>query len=219
MAAFTYDPNGATWTPGGSASRITTQVNSDLRQGQASGNQLLYGLQGVLAALSGAEVPVTTATLSIGTTVTLASTASLIAIDGVIGSVAALTAQAFGSLGTIPTLKWGVIKVQRIANGTTSFVSGADNYSTGYDSEALAIAAMPATTASRVAIGYVTIYASHASGWVAGTDALTGGTGGNPAGTTNYYSFNGVADATNPNWVACLQTTNKAGTVVTSLVG
>ena len=219
MAAFSYDNAGATWTPGGSASRITTQVNSDLRQGQASGNQLLYGLQGVLALLGGAEVPVTTAALSIGTTVTLAVSASVIAVNAVSAVVAAQTGQAFGALGTIPTTKWGCIKVQRVLAGTTTFVSAASNYTTGYDSEADAIAAMPATTADRVAIGYITVYASHASGWVAGTDALTGGTGGNPAGTTNYYSFNGVADATNPNWVACLQTTNKAGTVVTSLVG
>mgnify|MGYP001568656345 FL=1 len=36
-------------------------------------------------------------------------------------------------------------------------------------------------------MGYVTVNA-HASGYTAGTDALTGGTGGNVATATNYYN-------------------------------
>ena len=223
MAAFTYTPiivstdtttaNAGAWTPGTSKMRPTSTIGSDVRQGIVSNNFLLYGLNNVLAALGGEEVPMTTATLSIGTTVTLASTASFISIDGVVGNVAALTAQAFGALGTIPASTWGLIKVQRVAAGTCTFVSAAANYTTGYATEALAIAAMPATTASRVAIGFITVLAS-ASGWVAGTDALAGGTGGNPATTTNYYSFQGAADT--GSYTYATQVANQAGTVIVS---
>ncbi len=61
-------------------------------------------------------------------------------------------------------------------------------FATGYVSEDLAIAAAPVKTADKARIGYITVLAS-ASTWVAGTDAFAGGTGGNPATTTNYYNI------------------------------
>lgn len=212
MAVFT---NG-TWTPGGSTSRITTPVNSDVRSLQASFNALCSSLSGVLSALGGADTAMTTATLSIGTTVTLASTASVIAINGVSAAVPALTAQAFGALGTIPASKFGIIGVERVLAGTCTFTSGAANYSTGYDTAALALAALPAQTADKVRIGYVIVGAS-GSGWVAGTDALAGGSGGNPASSTVYGSTTGVADT--GNFTSVLQITNPAGTVITTTAG
>lgn len=130
---------------------------------------------------------VTPSTLAIGTTVTLAATANVIQINGVRTALAALTAQAFGALGTIPADTWGIIALERVAAGTASFLSGAANYTTGYATEAAAIAALPAQSSDKVMVGYVTILAS-GDGWVAGTDALAGGTGGNPAEDTNYYS-------------------------------
>lgn len=135
--------------------------------------------------------------LSIGTTVTLALTQGVITIAGVPVSVAAQTGQAFGSLGTIPASTWGIIAVDRVAAGTTTFVSGAANYTTGYATEALALAAAPAKTSAKARVGYVTVLAS-ASGWVAGTDALAGGTGGNPATSTNYYTIASPWETTAP---------------------
>lgn len=132
---------------------------------------------------------------SIGTTVTLALSAGTIAVAGVPTLVAAQTGQAFGALGTIPASTWGLIAIERVAAGTTTFVSAAANYTTGYATEAAAIAALPAITAGKVRVGYITVLAS-ASGWVAGTDALAGGTGGNPATTTNYYTTPSVFDTT-----------------------
>lgn len=215
MAAFT---NG-TWPAAQVAdTRPTTTLNSDERQNVVSFNALCAALTGPLAAMGGADVPVTTGALGIGTTVTLATGAQVIAINGVNTAIAAQTAQAFGALGTIPADKWGLIAVERVAAGTTTFVSAANNYTTGYDSEALAIAALPAQTADRVRVGYVTILAS-ASGWVAGTDALAGGTGGNPAEETNYTNTAGVADVTNPLWQAVFQIANQAGTVISSTAG
>jgi len=176
------------------AKNLTTLPQSDLYQLTVTVNNLLAALQRCLVFMGAGSVAMTTATPSIGTTVTLAVSASVVAINGVIGAaLTAETAKAFGSLGTIPTATWGLIVIERIANSTTSFVSAAANYSTGYATEALAIAAMPAQSASKAVVGYLTILAA-SPGWVAGTDALAGGTGGTPATTTNYYSTPGAAD-------------------------
>lgn len=137
---------------------------------------------------------------SIGTTVTLALSGGTITIAGIPVVVAAQTAQALGALGTIPASTWGIIAIDRVAAGTTTFVSGAANYTTGYVNEAAAINAAPAKTANKARVGYLTVLAS-ASTWIAGTDALAGGTGGNPATSTNYYAiqspFQLTADSAN----------------------
>lgn len=161
---------------GGTARDIIVEFNNLMKQQAALA--LAFTSDGVLKGTA----------LGIGTTVTLATTQCVITIAGVPVSVPAQTAQAFGALGTIPASTWGIIGVDAVAAGTISFVSASANYTTGYASEALAIAAAPAKTASKARIGYVTVLAS-ASGWVAGTDALAGGTGGNPATTTNYYNI------------------------------
>lgn len=209
---------GQAWGPGVSATRPTSTLNSDIRQNIVSHNSVMYGMNNLLALLAGQEVPGTTATLSIGTTVTLATSASVIYVDGVYAAVTALTAQAFGALGTIPASTWGLILVQRVAAGTETFVSAAANYTSGYASEELALAAIPAPTSARVPIGFVTILAS-ASTFVVGTDALAGGTGGNPATTTNYYNFIGALDVTTGPWTNATQVGNQAGTVITSTAG
>jgi hypothetical protein len=160
----------------------------------------LYKQQAALALAFTSDGVLKGTALSIGTTVTLATTQCVITIAGVPVSVAAQTGQAFGSLGTIPASTWGIIGVDAVAAGTISFASASANYTTGYASEALAIAAAPAKTSAKARIGYVTILAS-SSGWVAGTDALAGGTGGTPATTTNYYNiaspWNITADSAN----------------------
>jgi len=212
MAGFT---NG-TWTPGDADCRITTPTNSDQRQVAVSFNALLDSLSGLLAAAGGADVAMTTGALGIGTTVTLATGAQTISINAVGVAIAAQTGQAFGALGTIPEATWGIIGVERVAAGTTTFTSGTDNYTTGYATEALAIAALPAQTANKVLVGYVTILAG-AGGWVAGTDALAGGTGGTPAEETYYYNVTGAVDTAN--FANVLQIANGDGVVLTSTAG
>ena len=119
-----------------------------------------------------------------------------IAIGGIPSNVAASAAgTAFGSLGTIPASTWGLIALDLVAAGTVTFVSAAANYTTGYATEAAAILANPVRTAAKARLGYITILAS-ASTWVAGSDALAGGSSGNPATTTNYYPFAGLYTAT-----------------------
>jgi len=210
MALFTA----GTWGPGANSDRITTPVNSDTRDLAVQFNALLTNLSTLFAGIAGDSVLVA-GSLGRGTTVTLATGAQGIAINGVPVLVAAQTGQAFGALGTIPASKWGVIGVERVAAGTTTFTSGAANYTTGYDTEALAIAALPAQTADKVRVGYVTVLAS-ASTWIAGTDALAGGSGGNVATTTNYYNTASIYDITA---FTAKQIANGDGDVLTSILG
>ena len=105
------------------------------------------------------------------------------------------TGTAFGALGadgTIPANLWGSILVE--LDSTPAFVfTPATGNDTGYATEALAIAGLPARTATRWYVGYITVRADAAFAWIAGTDALAGGTTGNQAQTTNYYAGEGPA--------------------------
>ena len=201
--------------PNAKNEKIFTMPGSDLRQLEIQVNKLANDLIVAIATMTGDAGCITTSTPSKGTTVTIACSASIIQVAGVHAAVAAETAKAFGSLGTIPNNMWGLIVLERVAAGTTTFVSAAANYTTGYDTEALAIAAMPARTANKAAVGYITVQAAAvAAGWIAGTDALAGGTGGtNPAQTTNYYPVYGVNDALFP---TAYQIANAQGTVLSA---
>lgn len=91
-----------------------------------------------------------------------------------------------GTSKTITAALWGAFAVEA-TNATTLSANWASG---SYATEALALAAAKALTptASKCTIGFVTVQA-HASGFTAGTDALTTGTGGNVANATNYYSL------------------------------
>lgn len=157
-----------------------------LRESVTSGNAFLDAFAAYLNALQ-SDYALNTAIPSTGTTNTMATPAQTILIGGVPTLIAAETAKAFGALGTIPASTWGLIAIDRVAAATTTFVSAAANYTTGYTTEALAIAAIPAKTANKARTGYITILAS-ASTWVAGTDGLALGSGGNVATKTNFYA-------------------------------
>jgi hypothetical protein len=91
-----------------------------------------------------------------------------------------------GTTKTITASQWGAFAVEA-TNATTLSANWASG---SYASEALALAAAKALTptANKCTLGFVTINA-HGSGFTAGTDALTTGTGGNVATATNYYSM------------------------------
>ena len=77
------------------------------------------------------------------------------------------------------------------ADGTTHVDWGAEAAS-----EAAAIALLSAVTAAgEVVCGYVTVHAKAGQDFVAGTDALTTGTGGEVAQATNYYNIQDVGDS------------------------
>lgn len=104
---------------------------------------------------------------------------------GVVYSLTDNTSCDTGTTKTITGAQWGAFAVEA-SNATTLTANWASG---SYASEALALAAAKALTptANKCCIGFVTVNA-HASGFTAGTDALTTGTGGNVATATNYYS-------------------------------
>lgn len=88
--------------------------------------------------------------------------------------------------GTIPINQWGVFKVTDNGNGSVIITAGAANFTTGYANEAAAIAALP--TVAGFNIGYFTVQTHTGTTFRDGTDALAGGSSGNPANATNYYA-------------------------------
>lgn len=87
-----------------------------------------------------------------------------------------------GTSKTIASSQWaaGLLTVNSSGTGVVTWTADAA-------SEAAAIALLAAPGATDTPMGYVTVNA-HASGFTAGTDALTTGTGGNVATATNYYN-------------------------------
>lgn len=90
-----------------------------------------------------------------------------------------------GTTKTIAASQWAAMVID--ATDATTLTG---TWTATVASEALAIAAAKATAfvAGKCRLGYITVNA-HASGFTAGTDALTTGTGGNVATATNYYNF------------------------------
>lgn len=109
-----------------------------------------------------------------------------VAKDGIVYNIAASQTWDTGTAATCATTKWLVFLLS-VDNDATTHVDYADNSGAGYDDEATAIAAIDGITPSgEVVVGYVTVQAGGAT-WLAGTDALTTGTGGTVANATNYY--------------------------------
>ncbi|MFA5340301.1 MAG: hypothetical protein WC332_00850 [Clostridia bacterium] len=79
--------------------------------------------------------------------------------------------------GTIPQNTWGIYRVSTDALGAVTLTAGTDNYTTGYGSSALAIAAVPAVPENQANMGYITIV-NTAGDFVCGTTLL------NAAGVT-----------------------------------
>ena len=94
--------------------------------------------------------------------------------------------------GTVPRGQWAAWRVKYTTSGGLVLVSAAANYTAGYATEALAIASVPTVTVpTEFNVGYVTLQTkSGGTTWIAQTDALQGGTAGNPASHTNYYAGN-----------------------------
>ena len=99
-----------------------------------------------------------------------------------------------GTAATFPLDTWGIFKVSVDSSGALT-ATWATNSSAGYFNETLAIAALPDTPSGELCIGYVTVQAKGDGQWLAGTDALEGGSGGDVSQDTNYYNVNdpGVA--------------------------
>lgn len=102
-----------------------------------------------------------------------------------------------GTSATIAADKWGIALLCATSAGAGT-VTWATNAGAGYDTEALALAALPATPTNETRVGYVTVKTATGQPWTAGTDALKTGTGGDVASETNYYAVNGTAIVPTP---------------------
>jgi len=141
------------------------------------------------------EILIGSHTPLMGTTDTqLATTRCVSYFDGEGATAIELAATAAGTAFTATThditaAKWGCFKLSIQTGGTITITpSAALNYAT----EALAIAALPATPANEISLGHCTIQATSGAIWNATTDALEGGSSGTPANATNYYAAYGV---------------------------
>jgi len=107
---------------------------------------------------------------------------------GVVKTIA--TDQVFdtGTTKDIAIDRWASALLSIVAAGTGLCTWCEDDYAT----EALAIAALPACPATDTPAGYMTVLTASGVNWKAGTDALQGGSGGDPSDDTNYY--NGPVD-------------------------
>ena len=146
------------------------------------------------------STPVTATPIEYGTPATLLSRGSSdtkVANATFINTAGTVAANAVGTTlaaGTIPTNKWGVYGVT-YTGSTYTVTAGAANFTTGYATEALAIAAVPAVTGAPLTfnLGYFTVQTKIGTTFVGGTDALNGGASGNVANATNYYAGEGNA--------------------------
>lgn len=138
-----------------------------------------------------------------------------IIVDGKVITIA--TDQAFDTgTSTVVTTNayWaaGILSID--ADATTHVDWGAEAAS-----EAAAITALAAVTASGdVVCGYVTVQAAAGQDWVAGTDALETGTGGQVSQDTNYYNIVEVGDAAIGSAVSTSAPATLAASAVTSKV-
>lgn len=184
--------------------RLSTTPGSDLRKLEIEYNKLTQTVAAMQTGMTGDAIlrwygvgPNSgTSPMKIGSTDTRVGTAAVtMSILGVpVVKAVDDVGTAFGSLGTIPAATWGIIALDVVAAGTVTFASGAANYTDGYATEALAIAALPKRITAKARMGYVTILAP-AGGFVVGTNSLAGG-GTDPATTTNYYPVDGICAPT-----------------------
>jgi len=108
-------------------------------------------------------------------------------------SISAVAAGTAIVVQTVPVNTWALYLLSINAAGTITVTPAAANATTGYATEALAIAALPSRPASSAYMGHVTVLTKVGFAWIAGTDALAGGASGNVAATTNYYPQLGAA--------------------------
>ncbi len=202
-----------TW-PQSKKERITAPVGSDLRQGLIQLNLLMTNLSTYYGTIATGNYVINPVTASRGTTVTYSLTAGQVGIGGVpVAGFGALANQAFGALGTVPADTWALVAFDQVGAGTVTLVSAAANYTTGYATEAAAIAAIPAVTAANARTAYLTLKTKAATVFIFATDSLAGGATGNVASATNYYSMTSVYD--NASWTA-FQIANQSGTLLSA---
>jgi hypothetical protein len=185
--------------------KLTTMPGSDLRQLEIQHNNAVADDQG--AAFAGSVSTVwawSTVTanslqpLGRGSTDTaIASGALRFMITGQAASEAkaAVTTGTNPTAQTVPADKWALYAFDIPTGGTIAMIPAALN-TTGYATEAAAIAACPARLTAKARLGYVTVKTKASTAWIGQTDAFAGGASGNVASATNYYPVAGIFGST-----------------------
>ena len=111
-------------------------------------------------------------------------------VDGYLHTLAANTNFDTLAVREIAADLWGVAALSVDADGTTYVDWGTYDYATEQQAKGVGASELIAIS-GECRCGFVTVLTGSGVTWTAGTDALEGGTGGNPATTTNYYSWSG----------------------------
>lgn len=183
---------------------ITSAPGSDLRQLEIQHNNAIADLMalafgGSVDAVWAWQTPVTASLQALGrgsTDTQIGSGAFKFAVNGIPEAKAAVAAGTAIGAQTVPADTWALYALDIATGGTITVSPAAANATTGYSTEALAIAACPARVTAKARMGYVTLKTKAATAWIAATDGLAGGSTGNFASVTNYYPFDGVMAAT-----------------------
>lgn len=88
--------------------------------------------------------------------------------------------------GIVPSGKWGGWLFSINPLGTITSTACTAN-TTGFNTEALALAALPSVPVNNVGVFYLSVLGKTGQAFTPGTDGLEGGTSGNVAAKTNYY--------------------------------
>ena len=167
----------------------TGSWQSDVYKWMQNVNAIVNELQTVNTEMAARQLTriVTPATFVIDTNFDIQNSVAFeIEVDGVLKTVASGVNFDTGTATVIATnAYWACALLSINIDGTTAYV----NWGAEAVSEAAAKALLSAVTATGdVVCGYVAVHAKAAQDFVAGTDALTDGSGGQVAQATTYYN-------------------------------
>ena len=99
------------------------------------------------------------------------------------------TANTINTAGAATTAHWGVWLVEIGVDGLVHTKPGGGLADQDYATEALAIAALPAATASHVQLGYITVQGLASTAWTCTTSNLTVGAGAGNCTARSFYDL------------------------------
>lgn len=186
--------------------KLTTMPGSDLRQLEIQHNNgitdtqtLAFGLSTSAVLAWGSVTSNGLTPMGRGSTDTAVATGALrfiITGQAATEAKAAVTTGTAVTAQTVPADTWAVYAFDIPTGGSIAMLPGALNATTGYATEALAIAGCPARVTAKARLGYITVKTKAATAWIGATDALAGGSSGNPASVTHYYPTVGLFGST-----------------------
>lgn len=185
------------------AEGITSANASDLRRLTIEHNNAVADLAalafgGSLDTVWAWQTPVAASLQGLGrgsTDTAVANGAFKFSVNGVPEAKAAVTTGTAVTAQTVPADKWASYAFDIATGGTITMLPAALN-TTGYTTEALAIAAVPSRVTAKARMGYITVKTAAGLAWIGATDGLAGGSSGNVASATNYYPCDGVMSPT-----------------------